>query len=175
MRRRRENFDELIKKLRAELSLEPFWFWRVLRGTSDVKDNYLLRIVLPCLIYAAARIDSAALGSANLWVAHCDPQGKTHLRSEEREGYFTTGQLVVLSGAIMAGEDKVTVRANRVHEANESEGRNSAGALAYVRGKAQLVATDQTEFPSEIDRQTGVTHVLGIPLYSKKDFGNLSS
>jgi hypothetical protein len=171
----RGNFSQLLDRLKKELEEEPFRSWTMLRKESEVDDVYLFRIFLQQLVYLAAHAHEKALGSANLWVAHFEGDGSLHLRSEEREGFFATGQLVVYSGAYAAGGKSVTIRANEVHKDGASLHRNSAGAKAYVTGNPELVAIASTDFPSRSDRGTGITHILGVPLHTSRELNDVDA
>lgn len=162
----RESFESLASLLEKSINAEPFASWQEVRMQSTVTGNYVLRIFLQQLNFASTRINSHALGSANLWVAHMAGDA-LHLRSEEREGYFVAAQLLSSSAAT------VDIRPNRVFDQQKHFERNSAGARAYLRGEPVLVATETSTFPSEQDEATGVTHVLGIPLCRRDEFERL--
>jgi pimeloyl-ACP methyl ester carboxylesterase len=163
--RLRQSFDNLFSSLEKTLNEDPFRSWEELRGNSTVKGSYLLRVFLQQLIFVASRMNSHALGSANLWVAH--PAGDAlHLRSDEREGYFATTQLITISA------ERVDFRPNRVIEKAQDFERNSAGARAHLRDEPTLVAVDKSAFPSAQDELIGVTHILGVPLFRKEDLDN---
>jgi hypothetical protein len=158
----RESCDALLDMLRQERPGHVFFRWSKLAANSagKVTANYVLRIFLQQLIYAAARISDRSLKSANLWVAHFNG-AELNLRSEEREGYFSTDQLLAV------GTNSADIRPNLVHEERGFQKSNSAGALAYLDDQPVIVSVASTEYPSKSDKRTGVTHVLGIPLLGK--------
>jgi pimeloyl-ACP methyl ester carboxylesterase len=146
----------------------------------DVPRMYLLRIFLQKLVYTATLMHEETVGSANLWVAHIDSSRNLHLRSEEREGFFSIDQLVVDSSEHAVVTPRVTIRRNLVQYDGAKFDSNSAGARAFIKGKPQLVNVLQGRsgpgnnrrptFPSESDLRTGITHILGIPLTSREEF-----
>lgn len=168
----RGNYAWLVRRLENELSEEPFQSWGSMRDRSPFDPIYLLRIFLQQLVYAASRIDSHAVGSANLWVAQFDTDDRLHLRSEEREGFFATNQL--LQNVPIGSDAGWGIRPNWVRREADRFERNSAGARAFLRNAPELVEVGETAFPSASDLDAGVTHILGIPLFVERDLTGIS-
>jgi pimeloyl-ACP methyl ester carboxylesterase len=170
----RDEFVTLIEELQAQLWVNGvFGAWRAPKSyLDDASDTYLLRLFLQNLLYTVTKIHDQTVGSANVWVCHeLEGEGAgakpRSLRSEEREGHFEIGQLVVLAG------NTVRYRPNQITFEPSRSRELSVAAQAIVAERPVFSPTQGVSYDSQAERGRGITHILGIPLFKVSDKSRL--
>lgn len=152
-----DNFYELIEEISVEF--EPngsYSIWGVRSSGNSVTADYLYRIGMQKLLYAATKIHRCA-SAANLWACNMiEPSKPEFFYSAEREGHFNFSQL------ISKGAKGIDHRAQRVDFSKENL---PVFALVINTKRPELVRISGADngFDSREETKLGNNHILGIP------------
>lgn len=156
------SFDSVISELKH--SLQVGGSFNTFNEKNEISNESLLRIFLQKILHATTIISKYNIGSANIWVSHFsnDSNDNTiYLRSEERDGYFSIDQLMARHGNyIIARNFPLSLHIKDID--NQPIAARSAISDNPIIEKINS---------GDVEKNLGITHILGIPLCDINKFG----